>query len=90
MNKHLNITIYGDVQGVGFRMHARRIANDLGITGFIQNRADGTVYIEAEGNSQQLLQFTTWCMTGPPHASVKNVKTQESSHAGFNSFVIKR
>ena len=40
----------GYVQGVGFRWLARTAAEPLGLTGFVQNEADGTVYLEAQGD----------------------------------------
>lgn len=40
----------GWVQGVGFRWHASTAAAPLGVTGFVQNDADGTVYMEAQGS----------------------------------------
>jgi hypothetical protein len=39
----------GDVQGVGFRFAVRRVARDLGLTGFAENRTDGSLLVEAEG-----------------------------------------
>ncbi|MFB6318490.1 acylphosphatase [Saccharicrinis sp. FJH54] len=90
MNKHLKITISGEVQGVGFRMHARSVAHDLSICGFIKNQPDETVFIEAEGSNHQLLQFTNWCRTGPAHATVEDVSIEETSWVGFKSFEIRR
>lgn len=44
--KHISIRIYGRVQGVGFRVSAQKKADELGITGFVRNEPDGTVYLE--------------------------------------------
>jgi len=49
MKKHVNITVKGRVQGVGFRYSAMEAAEELGIKGFVRNMPDGSVYIEAEG-----------------------------------------
>ena len=43
------ITISGKVQGVFFRQFTQGIAEELGITGFARNQADGSVYIVADG-----------------------------------------
>lgn len=48
------ILITGQVQGVGFRWSALKEARNLGIKGFVKNLSDGSVYIEAEGYSDQL------------------------------------
>lgn len=47
--ERLQILITGQVQGVGFRPHVYRIANHLGLSGFIQNTASG-VLIEIQGH----------------------------------------
>ena len=50
----IHYMIYGRVQGVGFRYRAMHAAQSLGITGFVRNRADGSVEMEAEGTEEQL------------------------------------
>ena len=45
---------YGHVQGVGFRWRAKYAAESLGVTGFVRNRYDGSVEMEAEGTEEQL------------------------------------
>ena len=49
MKKHLNIHIYGKVQLVGYRFTAKMRADKLGVSGFVRNESDGSVYIEALG-----------------------------------------
>lgn len=73
MIKHLNIKIYGLVQGVFFRANAKEEADKLGITGFAKNMPDGLVYIEAEGEKKNLDQFIKWCNKGPSMAQVEKV-----------------
>lgn len=43
------VTFAGDVQGVGFRWRARRLAFRHGLTGFVRNEPDGTVTLDVEG-----------------------------------------
>ena len=70
---HLNIKIYGRVQGVFFRHSARKEAEKIGITGFARNDPDGSVYIETEGEKENLEKFLAWCRQGPPLAKVEKV-----------------
>ena len=57
-NKQLfRIHVKGRVQGIGFRYSAVREARIRGITGFVKNQYDGSVYIEAEGPQEQLLDY---------------------------------
>lgn len=59
------IHIRGMVQGVGFRWSAAREAKAKGITGYVKNMPDGSVYIEAEGFRDRLNAFVEWCREGP-------------------------
>ena len=77
MTKHFNIQVYGLVQGVFFRATAKEQADKLGITGFAENRIDGSVYIEAEGEENQLNDFIKWCNGGPSMAQVEKVIVNE-------------
>jgi acylphosphatase len=86
--KHLNITITGRVQGVGFRFSARNAANLYGIKGFVKNLINGNVYIEAEGNDVQLKQFLNWCYNGSSYARVENIEIEEDKLKEFKFFDI--
>ena len=55
--KNYKIIVFGTVQGVGFRYTTKAIADNMGIKGIVRNQSDGTVYIEAQGNSLLLSQF---------------------------------
>lgn len=59
------IHVRGWVQGVGFRWSAVREARVRGITGYVRNLSDGSVYIEAEGSGEQLNAYIEWCKQGP-------------------------
>jgi len=86
--KHLNIRVYGRVQGVFFRSHTYDEAERLGLVGFVRNEADGSVYIEAEGEQEVLDQFVLWCQQGPTIAHVDNVEMSEGGLVNFQSFDI--
>ena len=40
---HVNVKIFGEVQGVFFRDSAQLKAREIGITGFVKNEPDGAV-----------------------------------------------
>lgn len=88
--KAVKITVTGKVQGVFYRASARDTAERLNVTGFAQNQPDGSVYIEAEGDEENLKQFTDWCQHGPPRASVYGVNVSETELKNFQRFDIKR
>lgn len=86
MPRHLNITITGRVQGVGFRRAARDQARYLGIKGYARNMTDGSVFIEAEGEDDAMALFVRWCRQGPPFGRVDEVTTETGAMQGFPTF----
>lgn len=48
------ITVYGAVQGVGFRYRAIHAAGLVGATGWVKNNVDGSVSMEIQGTEQQI------------------------------------
>ena len=84
--KHFKITVTGKVQGVFFRVSTKAVANQMGINGFVRNETDGSVYIEAEGESFMLDELVNWCKEGPDGAKVEEVELVEGelkNHKGF-------
>ena len=90
MNKRFSITVSGVVQGVFFRASTKAQADELGIKGFVSNQRDGSVYIEAEGESERLKKFIQWCRKGPVNASVERCDVREMEFSGDQHFVIQR
>jgi acylphosphatase len=89
--KHFDIKITGHVQGVWYRGSALRKARELGLTGFVRNLPDGSVYAEAEGSEEVLRAFVAWCRQGPPLAEVENVEVMESGALkNFETFEVVR
>ena len=51
------ITVRGKVQGVGFRYSARSMAQQLKLTGFVKNTYNGSVFIDAEGDEPNIIEY---------------------------------
>lgn len=73
MTESWHILIYGKVQGVYFRSSTRKVAHELGISGWVQNLPNSCVEIHAEGSRNDLLRFMDWCKVGPSTAKVTQV-----------------
>lgn len=86
--KAYEINVYGKVQGVGFRFYTHRKAKELDLKGFVQNKPDGSVYIEVEGQQENVEQFIMWCNEGPSWARVSKVQLQETPEVGYIDFSI--
>ena len=75
--KHLRIA--GQVQGVGYRMGMERKARELGVTGWVRNRHDGTVEAMVQGTPEAVEAMIEWARRGPRAAIVTDVKVSEGS-----------
>ncbi|MCX8009123.1 MAG: acylphosphatase [Patescibacteria group bacterium] len=83
------IRVKGNVQCVGFRRHAKEVADSLGIVGIVRNEPDGSVYIEAVGENEAIQKFIDWCKKGPPSAVVQSVQIEAKNLPQRSSFEIK-
>lgn len=64
-NEQLHVRVEGRVQGVGFRYFVYDQALDLGLTGWVRNRFDGSVEVLAEGKRSVLDQLMSALRRGP-------------------------
>jgi acylphosphatase len=86
MKQSVILTINGHVQGVGYRYFVAQKAQLLGISGFVKNQLNGAVYVEAEGEHEQLEFFIYACQQGPSNAWVEKVDVQYCPVQGFHGF----
>ena len=84
----VHAVISGEVQGVGFRFHARIKARNLGLKGWVRNLDNGNVEAVFEGEEDKVNEMIEWCKEGEHHAIVKDVKVNFEDYTGeFESFV---
>jgi acylphosphatase len=72
----VRIAVHGRVQGVWYRGSTRSTAERLGVVGWAQNLADGSVEVLAQGPRDAVDQLVAWCRNGPPGARVDRVATR--------------
>ncbi len=81
------LRVWGLVQGVFFRASTEERALALGVAGWVRNRDDGSVEIEAEGPKSSVEALASWARRGPPAARVDAVDVEEiparSDETGF-------
>jgi acylphosphatase len=80
--RRLKAEIFGDVQGVGFRYFAESHARRLGLEGYVRNRYDGAVEVEAEGYVPALERFLDLLRQGPRMARVEDVRVSWLPYRG--------
>lgn len=82
--------VTGEVQGVGYRMYARRRAQALGLCGYVTNLADGSVKVVVEGPRDQLSYLLMVLRRGPASARVEDAAATWSAPTGeFSAFSIR-
>ncbi len=69
----LHAIVEGRVQGVGFRAFTEQHARNKELRGWVRNRQDGTVEVEAEGPKSVLEAFLVMLDDGPPLAHVTQI-----------------
>jgi acylphosphatase len=75
----VHLLVRGRVQGVGFRYFVvRRAGEGLALAGWVRNRPDGSVEIEAEGDRSALEDFVEAVRRGPGGARVTEIETRWS------------
>lgn len=89
MIKSFRIRLTGRVQNVGFRYFAVREAQREGVTGFVRNEPDGSVYVEAEGEEEVVNRFLMSLKQGPSWGRVDRVTVTEQPVRNFKGFTVK-
>jgi acylphosphatase len=84
----VQIIVHGKVQGVGFRRATKRLANTMLITGTVENKADGTVKIIAQG--KKLQPFIYMLQQSPtPYGMVSSIDITPIASNSYHHFQIK-
>lgn len=87
--KSYHIHISGQVQGVGFRPYVYKLAEQLGVKGWISNSNDG-VHIELTGEEATATRFYQTIIQSPPsHSIITRHHIHEIPLQEFSSFIIK-
>jgi hydrogenase maturation protein HypF len=88
--KRLRFDLKGAVQGVGFRPFVFRLANSLGLAGWVLNSASG-VSVEVEGEEGTLDEFRMRLQSEiPPMSYVSSIEVTILEPAGLEGFEIRR
>lgn len=86
----VHIFVSGRVQGVFFRENTRKMADKLGVRGWVRNLADGKVEAVFEGEKDKAEKMINWAKKGPMFAKVNGVEIiSEDCKGEFDNFEIK-
>ena len=86
----LKARVIGRVQGVGFRFFTERVAEEMGVSGYVMNCTDGSVEVMAEGERNTLQELLWQLNQGPRGARVERVEETWGAHTGrFSGFAVR-
>lgn len=89
--RRLEATVHGLVQEVSFRYYTIQTAQRLGLTGWVANRPNGTVFVVAEGDMLALDRLLVFLRQGSPAAQVGRVDIQWGEPTGeFHVFQVRQ
>ena len=74
-----HISVYGEVQGSGFRSWAKDQSTELGLSGWARKASDGSIEIFVQGEEESVNSFISLCWDGPPFSYVDDVLVQDAN-----------
>lgn len=87
--KTIEIVVFGLVQQVGYRKFCKEKADELGITGWVQNQSNGSVKACLQGNEMDLARCVYALKIGPSKSKPTDFVSQLlHTNEIFNTFEI--
>lgn len=81
-----HVFVSGKVQRVGYRDWAVRKAQELGLTGWVRNLADGRVELLLVGDDHAVVAMTEACRQGSEHSRVEHVEAHPADERAPKGF----
>jgi len=81
--------VHGHVQGVFFRDSVRRLAERLGVSGWVRNNWDGSVEAVLEGDRDRVDSIVGFMREGPRGARVDRVDVADEEPEGLTGFDVR-
>jgi acylphosphatase len=82
----VHVRIEGRVQGVGYRAFVETRAAELGLTGWVRNRRDGSVEAVLQGSPDAIEAVLDACRAGPPASRVARLDIIGEGVGAFDGF----
>lgn len=90
MDIGLKIIVEGKVQKVGYRNFVDFKANELSLSGFVENQSNGSVLVHIVGTQGKCDLLLESLYQGPPMAKVSKIHIAEEPIKEYKNFEIRR
>lgn len=87
MRQSLKASVYGKVQGVGYRMFCKRKAREHGIDGYALNLPDGRVEVLMCGDQLAIQKMIESLYEGPVFSQVLGVDVEQVEPQDITGFM---
>jgi acylphosphatase len=87
MQHTIKASVYGKVQGVGYRLFCKKTAKELGLTGYALNLPDGRVEVLVTGSELALEQMVDALNKGPRFSVVAGVDVEPCPIENLTGFM---
>ena len=85
----VHVSIYGLVQGVGYRRWLKMNCDKNNLFGWTRNSSDGSVECFFQGDKEKINTFLILCWEGPENSEVEDILEKEGKkEETLNSFEI--
>ena len=85
----VHISVYGEVQGTGFRTWSKEQAEKLNLSGWTRKASDGSIEIFSQGEEEKINDFVSLCWDGPNMAFIDEVLVKDTNpDDSFSAFEI--
>jgi acylphosphatase len=84
----VHIRVEGRVQGVGYRAFVEMRAAELGVSGWVRNRRDGSVEAVLQGSPDAVEAILDACRAGPPASRVARLDIVGEGVGAFDGFEV--
>ena len=75
----VHISVYGEVQGTGFRIWSKEQADKFSLSGWTRKASDGSIEIFSQGEEDKINDFVSICWDGPNRAFIDEVLVKDTN-----------
>ena len=75
----VHISVYGEVQGTGFRTWSKEQADKFSLSGWTRKASDGSIEIFSQGEEDKINDFVSICWDGPNMAFIDEVLVKDTN-----------